>query len=173
MPSGKTHDIITLLLAVPTFLAAHTYTHDLEISLIVTAATLFGGLMFGPDLDINSRQYQRWGPLRLCWWPYRYMFSHRSRFTHGIIFGTALRLVYFFVVAALAVAAVLCVYELAQGGTAGGELLYGAGQRLWAALALIDNARLGAMATGLWWGAASHTITDLVITTIRQIFKLL
>src|SRR5918998_3916008 len=68
---------------------------------------LFGGLMFGPDLDIQSRQYTRWGVFRFLWLPYRAFFRHRSRWSHGIIFGTLIRVVYFaLVLSALAVAAV-------------------------------------------------------------------
>src|SRR5438270_484482 len=71
MPSGKTHDAITLLLAAPTFAAAWGATGSLALASVATAGMLFGGLMFGPDLDILSRQYTRWGPLRLLWWPNR------------------------------------------------------------------------------------------------------
>ena len=45
MPSGKTHDLITLIIAVPTLLATYLITKDPNISLITTAATLFGGMM--------------------------------------------------------------------------------------------------------------------------------
>src|ERR687883_1595477 len=95
MPSGKTHDMVTLVLAPPTFAAAWGLTGSLVLSAAATVAMLFGGLMFGPDLDILSRQYTRWGPLRLLWWPYRVIFRHRSRWSHGIIFGTLIRVVYF------------------------------------------------------------------------------
>ena len=101
MPSGKTHDAITLLLAAPTFAAAWGATGSAVLAVAATAGTLFGGLMFGPDLDILSRQYTRWGPFRLLWWPYRVVFRHRSRWSHGIIFGTLIRVVYFALVLTL------------------------------------------------------------------------
>ncbi|HZG53782.1 MAG TPA: metal-binding protein, partial [Pyrinomonadaceae bacterium] len=107
MPSGKTHDAITLLLAVPTFVAAWGVTGSLALAGVATGAMLFGGLMFGPDLDIQSRQYTRWGVFRFIWWPYKVMFRHRSRWSHGIIFGTLIRVVYFaFMLALIAVVAV-------------------------------------------------------------------
>ena len=87
--------MVTLVLAPPTFAAAWGLTGSLALSAAATAAMLFGGLMFGPDLDIQSRQYTRWGPLRLLWWPYKVAFRHRSRWSHGIIFGTLIRVVYF------------------------------------------------------------------------------
>src|ERR1043166_5581959 len=111
MPSGKTHDAITMLLAVPTFVAAWGVTRSVALALVVTAATLFGGLMFGPDLDIQSRQYARWGVFRFLWLPYRSVFRHRSRWSHGIIFGTLIRVVYF--AAALTLLFWVCVYARA------------------------------------------------------------
>ena len=101
MPSGKTHDMVTFALAPPTFAAAWGLTGSVALSAAATVAMLFGGLMFGPDLDIQSRQYTRWGPLRFLWWPYKVIFRHRSRWSHGIIFGTLIRVVYFAAVVTL------------------------------------------------------------------------
>ncbi|HEX6622333.1 MAG TPA: metal-binding protein, partial [Pyrinomonadaceae bacterium] len=95
MPSGKTHDAITLVLAAPTFAAAWGLTGSLRLATAATCAMLFGGFMFGPDLDILSRQYTRWGVFRFLWFPYKVVFRHRSRWSHGIIFGTLIRVVYF------------------------------------------------------------------------------
>src|SRR2546423_15626452 len=95
MPSGKTHDLITLVLAPPTFAAAWGLSGSLAVSTAATAAMRFGGLMFGPDLDIQSGQYTRWGVLRFLWLPYKAVFRHRSRWSHGIVFGTLIRVVYF------------------------------------------------------------------------------
>jgi uncharacterized metal-binding protein len=133
---------------------------------------LFGGLMFGPDLDINSRQYQRWGPLRICWWPYRTMFSHRSRFTHGIILGTVIRIGYFFLLSALLIALGLYLRELLQGGQPNGEIaLISAARRVTVFIESLDRRFLLAAFLGLWWGAASHTIADIIATAVKQAFK--
>src|SRR5918997_2470893 len=95
MPSGKTHDVITVLLAAPTFAAAWGLTRSPTLALVATAAMLFGGFMFGPDLDIQSKQYTRWGVFRFLWFPYKVVFRHRSRWSHGLVFGTLIRVVYF------------------------------------------------------------------------------
>src|SRR4051794_30468309 len=95
MPSGRTHDAITFLLAAPAGAAAYAAAGNLSASLIVAGAFVFGGLMFGPDLDTVSRQYLRWSVFRFLWFPYRSFFRHRSRFSHGLIFGALLRVVYF------------------------------------------------------------------------------
>src|ERR687895_963508 len=107
MPSGRTHDLITFVLTPPTFLAAWAAAGSLKLAAVVTCATLFGGLMFGPDLDIQSRQYTRWGVFRFLWFPYKAAFRHRSRWSHGIIFGTLIRVVYFTAVVTLVAWAVV------------------------------------------------------------------
>ncbi len=52
MPSGRTHDRITMY-ALP-FVAGFTLwqTRSSNATLLVAGGFLFGGLMFGPDLDI-------------------------------------------------------------------------------------------------------------------------
>src|SRR5205085_9433533 len=122
---------ITVLLAVPTFVAAWGMTNSVALAATATGAMLFGGLMFGPDLDILSRQYTRWGPLRLLWWPYRVVFRHRSRWSHGIIFGTLIRVVYF--AAMLTLVACAAIYLRATFG-AGAPADYGAVVRAWRAI---------------------------------------
>lgn len=96
MPSGRTHDRITLW-SLP-WVAAISFllTHSSELTLIAAGAFLFGGLMFGPDLDIYSIQFRRWGKLRFIWLPYQKCLHHRSIFSHGLILGTMLRLIYLF-----------------------------------------------------------------------------
>src|SRR5215210_3923716 len=111
MPSGRTHDLITLLLAAPTGAVTYYFTGDWTVTAITTATMVFGGLMFGPDLDIQSRQYARWGPLRLLWWPYKTMLSHRSRWSHSIMLGTFIRVIYFLAVITLLLAASLYIRD--------------------------------------------------------------
>jgi uncharacterized metal-binding protein len=94
MPSGRTHDSITLW-SLP-FIAGTTFvlTQSGNLTLLLSGGFLFSGLMFGPDLDIYSQQYRRWGVLRWIWLPYRKSMRHRSAFSHGIVIGTIGRVVY-------------------------------------------------------------------------------
>jgi uncharacterized metal-binding protein len=170
MPSGKTHDAITFLLAAPTLLVAWGLTGNIMLSALATAAMLFGGLMFGPDLDIQSRQYTRWGVFRLLWLPYRMMFRHRSRWSHGIIFGTLIRVIYFAMVLALVVLAAIYLRATLTGGA-----LPGPEQLAQAWRAIEGNVRqnigrhaVWAGLAGLWWGAASHTLTDVGWSVLRK-----
>src|SRR3712207_1796647 len=172
MPSGKTHDAITLLLAPPTFAAAWGVTRSLWLAGALTAAMLFGGLMFGPDLDVQSRQYTRWGPFRFLWWPYKVVFRHRSRWSHGIVFGTLIRVVYFaLALAALATLAVYLRAALVAGAAmpTWGEVLSAAGAvRAGASQYGVDAHFALAVFAGLWWGAATHTLTDVAVSVVRK-----
>lgn len=94
MPSGRTHDRITLWSLPIVAGLTHQFTHDSHLTLLVSGSYLFSGLMFGPDLDIYSRQYRRWGVLRWIWLPYQRGMRHRSPLSHGPLLGTALRVVY-------------------------------------------------------------------------------
>lgn len=94
MPSGRTHDRITLY-ALPLVAGVTLWqSRSSNVTLLVAGGFLFGGLMFGPDLDIYSLQYQRWGFLRWIWLPYQRSLRHRSFLSHGPIIGTTLRVLY-------------------------------------------------------------------------------
>lgn len=167
MPSGHTHDRITFW-SVP-LVAGCTglLSHSPNLTLLASGGFLFGGLMFGPDLDIYSRQYQRWGWLRWIWLPYRRLFAHRSFWSHGAIVGTALRLLY------------LTLWVVAIGGLG----LAAATQ-----LALIEpnwqtlSALLGralqqhgaggiAFYLGVELGAISHSVSDWLVSTYKRLNK--
>ena len=94
MPSGRTHDRITFW-SVPLVLGiAYFLTQNGKFALVLAGGFLFSGLMFGPDLDIYSVQYKRWGWFRWIWIPYRSAIRHRSQLSHGLLIGTILRLIY-------------------------------------------------------------------------------
>ena len=83
MPSGRTHDRITLWSLPLVMTLSFRATADILLTLIVSSGFLFGGFMFGPDLDIHSVQYRRWGWFRWIWLPYRGSMRHRSILSHG------------------------------------------------------------------------------------------
>ncbi len=169
MPSGKTHDAITILLAIPTFAVTYAVTQSFSVSAIVFTTFVFGGLMFGPDLDTVSRQYSRWFLFRILWFPYRQFFPHRSRFSHGLIFGALIRVVYFLGVVTLIVFATAYAYASYSGGKlpAFGEIA-----NVWQPVGNFIRANFGEhflvfAFLGLWLGAASHTFTDLAGSFIK------
>ena len=94
MPNGKTHDAITFVLSPVIGGLSYWITKDLKTTSIILACYLFASLMFNGDLDTNSRPYNRWWLLKMIWIPYQLMFEHRSVFTHGLIIGTIIRILY-------------------------------------------------------------------------------
>lgn len=169
MPSGKTHDAITFLTAVPTFFVAWRAGDNIGLATAATAAFLFGGLMFGPDLDTQSVQYTRWGWFRFLWFPYKVAFAHRSRWSHGLVFGTAIRVIYF--AGVLTIVAALILFAAAAVRNAAPPDLAQLREMCRAIGAFVrENAgdyTIFAVLIGLWAGAASHTLTDIAGSFVK------
>ncbi len=116
------------------------FTHGIASAAVVGAAFVFGGLMFGPDLDTVSRQYSRWFFLRFLWFPYRSFFKHRSRFSHGLIFGAFIRVIYFMGVLTLAAFAAFYIYAAYSGGKLP---VWNEFARVWQPIGEFTRAKLG------------------------------
>lgn len=96
MPSTKAHDVITVTTAsfgLLTYLR-RAADPDWPLAVLLCGSYLLSGLMLSADLDIKSRPYQRWGPLRFIWWPYMKFVPHRSWLSHGLLLGPMLRVAY-------------------------------------------------------------------------------
>jgi uncharacterized metal-binding protein len=156
MPSGRTHDRITLW-ALP-FIAGVTFfeTHSGNLTLLVAGGFMFGGLMFGPDLDIYSRHYQRWGVLRFIWLPYQKSLRHRSFLSHGPIVGTMLRVLYLSVIVSILVILVLVIAEKLWNVNLNWQLFSATVVR---SLTHYSNEVL-TLLLGLELGAMSHSLSD-------------
>ncbi len=154
MPSGQTHDRITLW-SLPV-VAGGTYllTTSSDRTLIVAGAFLFSGLMFGPDLDIYSIQYKRWGLLRWLWIPYQKTLKHRSVLSHGIIIGTTVRLLY--------IAIWLSIVGVFATGIAEvwGDVSWN--WQLWVEIAKKYTYEWTLLFIGLELGAISHILSDRI-----------
>ncbi|MBR8837871.1 MAG: metal-binding protein [Stigonema ocellatum SAG 48.90 = DSM 106950] len=155
MPSGGTHDRITLW-ALP-FVAGVTFlqTRSGNLTLLVAGGFMFGGLMFGPDLDIYSRHYQRWGFLRFIWLPYQKSLRHRSFLSHGPIIGTMLRVLYLTTLVSVLVILVLVVAEKLWNVT----WLHMLGETVVQSIADYSTEFLSLL-LGLELGAMSHSLSD-------------
>jgi uncharacterized metal-binding protein len=167
MPSGGTHDRITLW-ALP-FVTGVTFwqSNSGNLTLLVSGGFLFGGLMFGPDLDIYSRHYQRWGFLRYIWLPYQKSLRHRSFLSHGPIIGTTLRVLYLCcVVGVLAILVLLVVDKLWNVGLNWGSLGETIGQTL-----SVYAGEFFALFLGMELGAMSHSLSDWGGSTYKRFQK--
>jgi len=101
MPNGRTHDIITFVVAPVVAGVSYYLTKDIKTTSIVFGFYLFASLMFNGDLDTDSRPYNRWWLLKMIWIPYQLMFHHRSIFTHGLVIGTVVRIAYICLIPAI------------------------------------------------------------------------
>lgn len=169
MPSAKAHDAITVLLAIPIFAIAWIVSRDVITAGVIAVASLIGGLIFGPDLDTYSKQYTRWGIFRVIWFPYRAFFKHRSRWTHGILFGTLLRTIYLMGVLTLAAFLVTCASAIYHNGNLPDLFLI---TQEWQRLGEFVSRYLGAnfawlVFLGLWLGGFSHSLTDIAGTYVK------
>lgn len=169
MPSGRTHDAITFILAAPTFAVTYLLAANLTSAIAVTASFLIGGLMFGPDLDTHSKQYSRWGIFRFLWLPYRSIFKHRSRWSHGLIFGTLFRVIYFMGVLTIAAFLIFVASSSILGGEVPGVSEF---TETWQRMGNFVRGTFGsnilpAVFLGMWIGAASHTFADMAGTYVK------
>jgi uncharacterized metal-binding protein len=96
MPNAPTHDAITLITAVGADIAYFQIAPhpDITFAALFTVSYVFAGYACAGDLDLDSKEYRRWGPLRFLWWPYRQCVTHRSRLSHGIVMGGVIRVGY-------------------------------------------------------------------------------
>jgi uncharacterized metal-binding protein len=168
MPSGITHDRITLWILPWVVGTTHVATHDGELTLILAGGFLFSGLMFGPDLDIYSQQYKRWGGLRWIWLPYRRMFRHRSFFSHGLIIGTIIRVIYLLLFIAIVAVFVVAIAQLIWGFDWNWQQFTRTKLNLLTTEYLRETVSLF---LGLELGALSHSLSDWICSAYKQRVK--
>ncbi len=159
MPSGQTHDRITLWSLPWVVGVSLLFTRSCELTLIIAGAFLFSGLMFGPDLDIYSIQFKRWGKLRFIWVPYQKVLRHRSLLSHGLIIGTIVRVVYLSII----------LLPLGIMGVALAQFLWGFDSNWQEFIVTGVRGVVGeypgeaiALFAGLELGAMSHSISDTI-----------
>jgi uncharacterized metal-binding protein len=173
MPRAKTHDAITLALALPTFLLTQAFTGSRDLAWVVTLAMLFSGFLFNPDLDIPSTPYARWGPLRVLWWPYQVLIRHRSRLSHGLLLGPLVRILYFCLMLAVLGTAGILLWHLFHGRSGSWESWQQALVLIQHLVRSVERRYWLALGFGLWWGAAAHTLADWAWSLWTQTKRLL
>lgn len=85
MPNHKLHEKINISVLIITLVFIAPLT-DITTTAIFTFAYLICTFYITPDLDINSKPYHRWKILRIIWYPYKRLITHRG-LSHNIILG--------------------------------------------------------------------------------------
>lgn len=175
MPSGRTHDSITLWSLLPITGTTYVVSQSASVTLLLSAGYLFGGLMFGPDLDVYSQQYRRWGVLRWIWLPYRRALRHRSIWSHGLVVGTIGRLLYLVGFGGMLILLGLLLWAIALQIVGIPDRSWAIAQQslnhgllwLWNSCQQHPAEWLGAIA-GLELGAFSHSISDWLVSAFKR-----
>ncbi len=139
-------------------------TSRVDLAFWVSGGFLFSGLIFGPDLDLYSYHYKRWGKLKVLWRPYQKAIKHRSIWSHGPIVGTIGRLVY--LGAWLGLVGIFClgIFQLLTGhGYSGKNLI----DMLIRSIAANYPVYL-ALLFGLELGAMSHYASDWLVSKYKR-----
>lgn len=177
MPDARTHDLITYATAVALApIAQATQEGLLAIapsaawpnSAWLVIAHVISGVMFSPDLDLDSAIDDRWGFLFWIWRPYMWVIPHRSAWSHSLIFAPLLRLTYFyFVVISLLIGATWLLGQV-------GVVLPDYHMQIALALNQITADHPGAALAfliGFCTGSAAHSIADWLVTGGKHILR--
>src|SRR6266540_4651979 len=170
MPGARAHDVITGVTGLA--LAPIGYSAlvgmgllpdaAMRASAILVGAHLLSGIMFSPDLDIDSAIDNRWGIFFWIWRPYMWLVPHRSRLlSHGLVIAPLLRLLYF--------------YGVVMGVLIGGAWLLGqVGITVPQLHTRLSDAVFGlvrdypreawSFVVGFMAGSAAHSIADWLVT---------
>jgi uncharacterized metal-binding protein len=166
MPSGRTHDRITLW-SLPWIVGlAWLLSRSGELTLLVSGSFLFSGLMFGPDLDIHSVQYRRWGLLRWIWRPYQSTIRHRSWLSHGWLVGTVVRLLYLGIILTLMAIPLMILIQILGG------IDWDLSQfpdRIFQFATRQYPQEVVAVILGLELGSMSHSLSDWIGSTYKRL----
>lgn len=177
MPNAKTHDVITV--ASGAVIAPLTYfcltgQYLSEHAAAGAAAWLLGahllsGIMFSPDLDIDSGIDNRWGPFFWIWRPYMWIVPHRSRWlSHGLVFPPLLRLGYFFAML------LLIYFGLAWGLSHFGIVIpdyYDKSTNYLLHVVRTRPREVGMVLLGFVSGGAVHTVADWLVTGSKALLR--
>ena len=136
--------------------------------MIIGFAFVFSGLMFGPDLDIYSIQYQRWRWLKFIWLPYQKTLKHRSFFSHGFIIGTVVRILYLFLVLFFCVIFIVAIAQIIFGFAWNWQKIVNLG---YVNLTRKYYSESIALFVGLELGAMSHYLADEIASRLKKSTK--
>jgi uncharacterized metal-binding protein len=169
LPNAPTHDLITLVTAAGADAAYfHLAPHPAApIAALFTATYLFAGYACAGDLDLNSREYRRWGLLRFLWWPYRSLVPHRSWISHGLILGGVIRVAYLAAVTTAAFWLGLWAYSR-LGPHVDATLAAQSGWSVIAAWTRVHPGLAGAALAGFVLAGTAHSLADILYSRLKR-----
>jgi uncharacterized metal-binding protein len=135
-----------------------------DLAFWVSGGFLVSGLIFGPDLDLYSFHYKRWGIFRWLWRPYQQAIKHRSIWSHGPIVGTVGRIFYLGLWVGLAGLFYLGISQLAGAKTYTGQQLIEIVRHSIEA----NSPVYLALFCGLELGAMSHYSSDWLVSIFKR-----
>lgn len=173
MPNKYGHDRITFVVAGLLAGAMIYYQWEFWIAEALVSATIVGGCLFTPDLDLDAR---RWGPFACLWRPYVRLMPHRHFLSHGYlaIFSTAIRIIYFILFFFLIPAFVLWVSIKYKNSSSDFDMEGFRQMAIHALLSIYGLAPLNiwlAILGGLWIGSFSHTTADYIVSFAKRVWK--
>jgi uncharacterized metal-binding protein len=179
MPNVRTHDLITVasgialgpfVYNIATNTLAQPYPEAMANTLWLVGAHMLSGLLFSPDLDLDSAIDNRWGVLYVLWRPYMWVVPHRHFWSHSLIFAPLLRLAYFYLV--IIGLLLLGAWGLAQIGLVVPDYATELAQRI-RAITAAEPAKTLAFLIGFCTGSAAHTIADWSVTKGKRVLRAL
>jgi len=177
MPDARTHDIITIATAVALApLAQIVQVNSLSIgardaypnSAWLVIAHMISGILFSPDLDLDSAIDNRWGIFFWIWRPYMWMIPHRSVWSHSLIFSPLLRMAYFYFVSLGLILG--ATWLLGQVGIVVPDYSQQLSLTINHVTTDYPNASL-AFVIGFCTGSAAHSIADWLVTSGKHILR--
>ncbi|HMO55779.1 MAG TPA: metal-binding protein [Roseiflexaceae bacterium] len=175
MPNAPTHDLITvvsgIVLGVPAYELLRNQVPEVAIAgtLIFVGAHGISGIMFSPDLDIDSAIDNRWGPFYWIWRPYMWCVPHRHFWSHSLVVAPLLKLIYFYAICLMLFLGGAWLLGLA--GMIVPDYHMHATQLLLAAI-VAHPAEALAFLAGFITGSAAHTIADWLVTGGKRFLRL-
>lgn len=169
MPDARTHDLITLISAVGANVAYFSLkpNPDPALAVLFTSTYLFAGYACAGDLDLDSTEYRRWGPLRFLWWPYKVLVPHRSWISHGLIMGGLIRVIYLALVTTGLLWLVLWLYSRLGPHVNAGEVT----RAEWSSIYMFAQMRplqAGALLAGFILAGSAHSISDAIYSRLKR-----
>lgn len=178
MPNRSVHDFLTVatsvVLAPVTYSVLYSVPELREwapsVAACVFVAHNLSGILFSPDLDMDTHIHKRWGMLFALWIPYQMVIPHRHFWSHGLVIPPLLRLGYFFW---MLVGLVYLVERVAASFGLAVPALHQSVTAAFLALVVDHPVYTATVAGGFVSGAAVHSITDWLVSGGKKLLQTL